>query len=323
MAMRPRLPSLTSLRNFEVVARHLSFTKAAQELSVTQAAVSHQIKALEDELNTRLFVRAHPGIQLTKSGELLLRVARNAFDELATASAQIKQMSTSKPNAISLCVRQLFAYLWLAPRLPAYLKRHPETEFFISSGHLDTRLHFSSWPSDANPKGDAANRYNMVIASGTEPPAGYASDLIFRADTSPVCHPNLAKSLNIDRGLQSLKNVILLSERPVDVWPELFFTFGESDLVCKGKVYFDDPATLIQVGLRGYGVMLGAPMLLHEYFTEGSLVEPFGPAFRVCRNYYLICDETDLQNPAVAAFRLWLLSEAREFERSVQGESSQ
>jgi DNA-binding transcriptional LysR family regulator len=317
--MRPRLPSLTSLRNFEVVARHLSFTKAAKELCVTQAAVSHQIKSLEDELHTQLFLRAHPGIQLTASGVLLLEVARNAFDELATASAQIKQMSAAKHNTICLCVRQLFSYLWLAPRLPAFLRMHPGIEFFISNGHLDTRLDFSSWPSrTGSNSAEAANQYNIVIAAGPEPPAGYRHDLIFSADMSPVCHRSVAKSLDKDRKLRGLDNMILLSERPVDAWPELFFASGESELSCAGKVYFDDPATLVQVGLRGYGLMLGSPLMLNEYFADGSLVEPFGAEFRVQRNYYLLYQEAGLQNPDIAAFRTWLLSEASEFQRSVQ-----
>ncbi len=135
--MHRRLPSLNALRAFEAAARHLSFTRAADELAVTQGAVSHQVKALEAELGIQLFHRRHQGIELTTAGQTYLPAVRDAFDRLAFGTKQL--LAAERVNRLTVSVSPNFAAKWLVPRLGRFTHRYPEVDLRISATlqHID------------------------------------------------------------------------------------------------------------------------------------------------------------------------------------------
>lgn len=300
------LPPLESLRAFEAAARHLSFTRAADELCVTQSAVSKQVIALESALATRLFARKTRALALTAAGERLLRATALAFAELRAASAELR--GGDEPT-VTLATTQAFASFWLIPRLADFRRRHPGIDIRISA---DTRL-----VDLERGRFDAAVRY---LQDRNAP----ASALRLFGDTvlpvvSPACLKKSGRPLVQPADLAH--HVLLVYEdeeqrRPWLSWPVWLEMAGVARLRPAGSVAFNQYEPAIRAAVDGQGVALATLALVADLLREGRLVAPLPQRFANPRAYYLVLSERATANPALAAFRQWL---AQQVESAADG----
>lgn len=294
------LPSLEALRVFAVAARQLSFTRAAEELFVTQSAVSKQVIALESALATRLFERRTRALVLTAAGERLQRAAELAFAELRAAAAELR--GGDEPT-VTLATTQAFASLWLIPRLADFRRHHPGVDIRISA---DTRL-----VDLERGRFDAAVRY---LQDRNAP----ATALRLFGDTVlPVVSPALLKKIGrpLTKPADLAHHVLLVYEdegqhRPWLSWPAWLEMAGVTDLRPAGSVAFNQYEPTVRAALDGQGVALATQALVADLLKEGKLVAPLPQRFANPRAYYLLLSERAAANPAVEPFRQWLANQA-------------
>nr|WP_295113477.1 LysR family transcriptional regulator [uncultured Caulobacter sp.] len=283
---RAQLP-LNALRAFEASARHLSFTRAAIELCVTQAAVSHQVKGLEARLGAALFRRLPRGLALTDEGLALLPSVRDSFDRLDDVLARFEGGRVLE--VLSVGVVGTFAVGWLLPRLPAFREAHP---------FVDLRLFTNNNRTDLAGEGlDCAVRFGDGAWHGTE-----ASPL-FEAPMSPLCAPALAERIAEPKDL--LAETLLRSYRAAD-WPDWFAAAGLSPPPIRGPV-FDSSWVMVEAAIQGFGVALAPPMMFARDLQQGRLVRPF-PTQVSAGRYWLTWLKSRAPTAALKAFQAWLSS---------------
>lgn len=281
---RAQLP-LNALRAFEASARHLSFTRAAIELCVTQAAVSHQVKGLEARLGAALFRRLPRGLALTDEGLALLPSVRDSFDRLGDTLARFEGGRVLE--VLSVGVVGTFAVGWLLPRLPAFREAHP---------FVDLRLFTNNNRTDLAGEGlDCAVRFGDGAWHGTE------ATPLFEAPMSPLCAPALAERLTDPTAL--LAETLLRSYRAAD-WPDWFAAAGLSPPPIRGPV-FDSSWVMVEAAIQGVGVALAPPMMFERDLQQGRLVRPFATEVSAGR-YWLTWLKSKTPNPALRAFESWL-----------------
>lgn len=281
---RAQLP-LNALRAFEASARHLSFTRAAIELCVTQAAVSHQVKGLEVRLGAALFRRLPRGLALTDEGLALLPSVRDSFDRLGDTLARFEGGRVLE--VLSVGVVGTFAVGWLLPRLPAFREAHP---------FVDLRLFTNNNRTDLAGEGlDCAVRFGDGAWHGTE------ATPLFEAPMSPLCAPALAERLTDPTAL--LAETLLRSYRAAD-WPDWFAAAGLSPPPIRGPV-FDSSWVMVEAAIQGVGVALAPPMMFERDLQQGRLVRPFATEVSAGR-YWLTWLKSKTPNPALRAFESWL-----------------
>lgn len=293
--MGRRLPPLRSLRAFEAAARHLSFARAADELHVTPAAISQQIKILEAHLGLPLFRRG-PQLSLSESAAAALPQISEAFDRLERAVGRLTQGRDMGPLVVS--APPSFAARWLIPRMERFQARHPDIDLRLSASfklvNFDTE--------DV----DLAIRYG----SGRYP--GLHAERLRAEAVVPVAHPRLAARLKIPR---DLLDVPLLHNDAIDwddtypSWPAWLSNAGIEPPADLKPRRFDDFNLVVQAALAGLGVGLVWSTLITEELASGALVALF-PAQPLANAYHLVCPAKYLDNPKVAAFRAWVLEEA-------------
>jgi len=295
------LPPLDALRAFDAAARHLSFTRAAEELFVTQSAVSKQVIALESALAVRLFERKTRALALTTAGERLQRATGIAFAELRRAAGELR--GGDEPT-VTLATTQAFASFWLIPRLADFRRRHPGIDIRISA---DTRLvdlergHF-----------DAAVRY---LQDRNAP----ATALRLFGDTVlPVVSPAFLKKSGkpLAKPADLAHHVLLAYEdedqrRPWLSWPVWLEMAGVPALRPAGSIAFNQYEPTIRAALDGQGVALAMLALVSDLLDQGKLVAPLPQRFSNPRSYYLLLADRAAANPAVDAFRLWLADQVQ------------
>lgn len=287
------LPPLNAVRAFEAAARHLSFTKAAQELSVTQAAVSHQIKALEERLGVRLFQRRHRSLLLTAEGQRYFPEVQRAFELLRDATARIAREESK--GVFTLSTISSFAARWLVPRLGKFVAAHPD---------IDLRLATSQRLTDfAREQVDAAIRYG----GGDYP--GLAATLLMTEELYPVCSPDLIARLPL-RHPEDLRNHTLLHDDGVEEWGEWLVAAGVTGVNNDHGHWYRDSSLLLQAAIAGQGVALGRSVLAAEEIAAGRLVRPFDWSLPSTNAYYFVCPQSSMHRGKVVAFREWLLAEA-------------
>lgn len=281
---RPHLP-LNALRAFEASARHLSFTKAAIELCVTQAAVSHQVKGLEARLGAPLFRRLPRGLVLTDEGMALLPGVRDSFDQIARLLHRFDGGPVTE--LLSVGVVGTFAAGWLLPRIDGFLADHP---------FIDLRLSTNNNRVDIQAEGlDAAIRFGDGAWHGME------AQPLFTAPMSPLCIPAIAARL---QGPADLAGERLLRSYRSDEWPNWF---AAADATCpplRGPV-FDSSWIMVEAALQGHGVAIAPVMMFAKEIAAGRLVQPFLPTITTGR-YWLTWPKSRLANPALRAFSAWL-----------------
>lgn len=287
--MRQRLPSLLAIRYFEAVGRNLSFTLAANELNVTQAAVSHQVRLLEQELGVKLFTRLHQRIELTKSGEELLDIAIECFGKLADVTNSIAKGKQS--SRIHLCVSPLFSANILMPRIGEFLSEDAETEVVIH--------HSLAPPSDRETIYDV-----KLFFSGTRL-SDESYEFLLADKLIPMCIPALLRKHEDQPTDQFLQQVSIVHEFDYQWWEEWCEAAGIDKNVVRRGIALDDPSVLENAALLGRGIILGSKRFLSDRLRSGELVAPFGEDNGIDIFYYLFLGKTHRRGD-VARFVKWL-----------------
>lgn len=302
--MARQLPPLNALRAFEAAARHLSFTKAAAELHVTQAAISHQVKALEETLGVMLFRRLNRRLVLTDHGQSYLPVLREAFDQIDTATRRLHADERAGPLRISAL--SSFAARWLLPRLPHFRERHPEIDVVVSVS--DALIDFSTENIDIG----------LRYGHGNYP--GLANEHLLDDEIFPVCSPKLLAGPIPLRGFEDLHRHTLLHDdgaqpQQVESWHWWKNTFDIQDLdVGRGPGY-GDSSMLMQAAIAGQGVALGRLSLALDDLEAGLLARPFGPTRRSALAYYMVMPQATAGLTKQRLFRDWIHEEVATMRR--------
>lgn len=297
--MGRRLPPLTALRSFEAAARHASFTRAADELAVTQAAVSHQVRALEDWLGAPLFRRANRRVELTEAGRALLPALTAAFDQIADAAARAAAPD-GDDRVLTVSTLPSFAARWLIHRLPSFHEARPD---------LHVRLHTGVDLVDFDRQGvDVAVRFGR----GGWP--GLAAERLLPVSLYPVCSPALMEGPHPLRTPSDLRHHALLHDdfavdgREVG-WAEWLRVAGAHDVDPTPGPWFTDSGLVMQLAAAGRGVALARTLLADDELRSGRLVRPFGTAIPMEHAYWLCAPPERMRRPKVRAFREWLVAE--------------
>ena len=292
-------PSLDLLRGFEAAARHLSFTHAAQELFVTQSAVSRQIKTLEDGLGVQLFVRGARGIALTEAGERLYRAVNAALGQVQEA---IASLTSTASRTVTVTCTLAFCSLWLIPRLLSFQKAHPGVEVRISAANEVVNLDRS--------------RIDVAIRYAPAPRAPAGSLRLFGEAVALVCAPALLKDKTRPlRRVEDLRHQVLLHlDEPMGPLPWLSWSTwleaaGVPQLQPAGSIHFNHYEQVIRAALSGQGVALGRMPLVGALVADGSLKLLFPDSAASNRAYWVIASPAASERPEVGWFVEWLLRE--------------
>jgi DNA-binding transcriptional LysR family regulator len=288
------LPPLNALRAFEAAARHLSFTRAAEELRVTQAAVSHQVKALEQRLGIALFRRLPRSLILTDEGQALLPELRDAFDRLARAIDRVGERTARGRLTVSLLTT--FALSWLIPRLPRFNQLHPAIDVcFITSLHLTDFVR-----EDV----DVAIRY------GRGPWPGLRCDKLFEDALTPLCGKRWLAKLGRP---EHLARVPLLAVTGHNHWRRWLEAARLLRIEMTVRQEFDGSRIAVDAAVAGGGVAIGNPKLFRDMIAAGQLFQPFDLIVPSEDAYWLVCPESAAERPKNQIFRDWIMAEAGSF----------
>ena len=299
MRNRNVIPSLDLLQGFEAAARHLSFTKAGEELFLTQSAVSRQIKELEDQLGVPLFHRRHRALALTDAGQQFYAAAAQVMTTMRTATSRLKAASGRRP--LSVTTTASFAALWLIPRLAGFTRTHPDVDVRITA---DTRVQ--------NLERDGLD---LAIRHGSASLAGPNAVRLFGERVFPVCSPRLLKK-NPLRQPADLKNHCLLqyddpeARHPWLHWKTWLEVARIPDLRPAATLSFSGYEQIIPAAVAGHGVALGRSPLVKDLLADKQLVAPFSSSADPARAYYAIVSKSAAARPEVSGFVEWLKEEA-------------
>jgi DNA-binding transcriptional LysR family regulator len=293
--------AMSFLAGFEAAARTLSFTKAAAELSVTQSAMSRQIKALEDALGLQLFERLNRRLVLTAAGQTLQRSVSALLRELAETVDRLA--APAKGNVITVGATVSFAALWLVPRLADFRRAHPG---------IDVRIAADNSLVDVGTRG-----IDLTVRFGSPATAPAGATPLFAEEVFPVCAPRLAR--DAARPLRSPRDLarhVLLHLHDVRRWPWLewsqwLIANGVSGPEPAGGMSFSHYDQLIQAAVAGEGIALGRTPLIEHLLQSGKLVAPLRGRAATPRQYFLITPPGSAANPGVAAFTAWITAAAR------------
>src|SRR6266700_157043 len=290
-AMSDALPPLNALRAFAAAARHLSFTRAAQELHVTQTAVSHQMRILEQHLGSALFLRMPRRLALTAEGLAYAREIGHVFDRIADATAALRARPSRE--LLSVTTTQSVAALWLTPRLGRFIARHPHTDLRLVS--TERFVDFAREPIDVG------------IRFGYGRYAGLRCEKVMDDELYPVCSPALLAGRR--RGGLDLRRCTLLHDDSPDGWRRWLRAAGVARVdVASGHTFTDANLTL-QAAADGHGIALGRHALVQPDLAARRLVRPFARSVPCEQAYYLVTSEHAADLPKVRRFRAWLLDE--------------
>lgn len=311
---REHLPNVSShlplnaLRVFEAAARHLSFRQAAEELNVTPAAVSQQIKSLEDLLDAKLFHRLHRGLALTEAGEAGLTPLQDGFARLQEGVRLLR--GAEDRSGLNVWMAPSFASRWLLPRLDSFIEAHPHIELWInaSADLIDSessRLNF-------NEELMLAEGIDVGIRFGSGRYPGCRVDKLMPAEVVPVCSPQLLKRTNkpLTKPEDLAHHVLLHDDTPYEGrpgWDDWFEAAGVTGVDTQRGVHFNSLQLALAAASDGQGVALGIRQLAEDDIEAGLLVMPFKEMVETDRSYYIISREETADNPAVVAFREWAL----------------
>jgi len=308
-----RLPPLNALRAFEAAARLASFSRAARELHVSPAAISHQVKGLEDLLAVQLFRRRARGLELTHAGRVALPKLRDGFDRLAEAVEQIS--ATGAPGTLSVDAAPTFAAKWLAPRLHRFVGAHRGLDVRISAS---TRLidppRDEAGVDEMHP-GQQAHDADISIRFGSGDYPGMRIDKLLAVSVTPMCGAHLLKGDRPLREPRDLRNHVLIHDnigsddgRPLwQVWLE---AAGIEDVDVARGLRFNHSVLALEAAADGLGVALGMPQVAAFDLASRRLVAPFALRMPLASAYYLVCSSERSDRSEVAAFRRWIMQEA-------------
>lgn len=295
------ITALRALRVFEAAGHRLSFTRAAADMAVTPAAISHQIKELEEQIGTPLFTRTSRTMKLTAEGQLLLTAVREALDGLSLALGRIRKRS--KPNQLRVTASPSIAAKWLVPRIDRFIALHPGS---------DVRIDVSQAVLDFdNDEVDVAIRFGR----GEYP--GLRVDRMFDEIVFPVCSPRLlngAKPIREPRDLLRHTLIHLDWQAQGAVWPNWrmwMLAAGIKEFDDTRGLHFSQTSLALQAAIDGQGVALGESSLAADDLATGRLVKPFALSIRAPTQFaYFVISPLETSSPLVTAFHDWIVAEA-------------
>ncbi len=301
----------SALRVFESAARHLSFKRAAEELFITPAAVSQQIKTLEHQLGVKLFNRHSRGLSLTDEARAGLPGLSAGFEQLIEAVEQIRGAGGSA--SLTVWMAPSFAAKWLVPRLDRFYAAHPEIDLTVTASRnlIDTRAAASGIPAE-NFKRD---NVDVAIRFGKGDYPGCRVAKLFSVTAIPLCSPRLLEGEHPLRCPEDLRYQTLLHDdtayegRPD--WSTWLDAAGVDDVDAKHGIHFNHVNLALTAAAEGQGVVLSIDALASDDIAAGRLVMPFDIALPLEYAYYLITREDRTDHPQTAQFRDWIIAEAR------------
>ena len=302
MQRSDRLPPLSALRAFEAAGRRLSFTAAAEDLFVTQAAISHQIRALEEFLGASLFLRRHRQLALTDAGKRYFEEIATAFDAVRHATRRITEEAGAQTIRISAL--SSFTTKWLIPRLHRFQARHPDINPMIGT---------TQRPVDLQGEG-----VDVAIRAGGGVYKGLVSTKLMDDAAFPVCAPSLCEGPKPLASPGDLAGHVLIHDssvfRPNDRpdWAAWLKAAGQDPALAAGGPAYNDTGLTIQAAIAGQGVALGRRVLVCDDLALGHLVCPFGPRLRTDSSWYFVTTPEAGERPAVKSLLSWLLEEIAE-----------
>lgn len=296
------LPSMTILWAFEAAARHQSFTAAAEELHLTQSAVSRQIRALEQVLGAELFVRERRTVRLTVAGQAYAQEIRNALRRISTATLGFR--ANPRGGTLNLAILPTFGTRWLAPRLAGFLAANPGITV-----NLTTRLAPFDFRVDI---ADAAIHFGLPDWPDAR------LDFLMGETVVPACSPDLLRDHAVARPADLLRLPLLhLTSRP-DAWADWFAAMHVTTSEVPGMLV-DQFAIAAQAAISGLGVALLPELLIEHELASGELVVPTGSAIESAASYYLAWPAHRESYPPLQALRSWIVQEARASYRGADG----
>ena len=270
----------------------MSFTDAARELNVTQAAISHQIKVIEDYLGFSLFDRYPRRLALTEQGKILLPEVIEAFDRVAQAISALSKEQHS--NLLSVRLAPSFAAKWLSPRLKYFWLQYPEID--LSLYHANAAVDFRREEID------------IAVTYGKGDWPDVVADKLLGLDFFPVCSPTCMHNDKPLTEIDNLRYYTLLHDASYECWHDWLELAQLNDINAEKGTIIDDTNVLIQAAIEGQGIALGSTTFVEDHLASGKLIKPFEVTLVNEFCYYVVCPQSHLRNPAVRAFKEWLLS---------------
>ena len=290
---RPRLPSTATLAAFECAARHLNFRRAADELHLTQGAVSQQVRLLEAQLGVALFARVRQRVLLTSAGERYLREVRRILRELGEVTHQA--MASGDKELLNLAAVPTFAVKWLVPRLPG---------FFAAHGHVNLNLVSRSAPFNFD-----AEPFDAAIHYGEPSWPGAVCTPLFEEDMRPVCSAHYQRLLDLRTPADLARATLLQQFTRPSAWQDWFAHVQAEPANAFQGPRFDSFNMILEAVQVHMGAALLPRFLVAGGIARGELVELSPQGLPSTRGYHLVCPEARQDAPAVAALRGWLLDE--------------
>ena len=296
------LPPLNALRAFDAAARHLNFTRAADELFVTQGAISRQVRQLEDNLGVSLFVRDGPKVRLTDAGERYRDVVNEGLAVIRRGTIDLRRQTATPTLTVSILPS--FATLWLVPRIAEFQAEHPGLELRIASS-------YDLVDFDRSPDIDVAIR----LGKGHWP--NVYAERLFYSDVFPVCAPGLLRNSNPFRKPEDILDYPLIyATDAFDEWDRWFEAAGVDDPPPHSGPRYSDQLSLQQAAIEGQGITLARSLLVEPELRAGRLIKPIDFSVRSTFSYYFVCAPGRQDAPQIRLFLDWLRHEATRTDSS-------
>jgi LysR family transcriptional regulator, glycine cleavage system transcriptional activator len=290
--MARRLPPLNALKAFETAARHLSFTKAAEEMYVTQAAISHQIKALEDHLGLKLFMRKNRSLLLTEEGQSYFLDIKEIFLQLHESTEKL--LARGAKGSLTVSLQPSFAIQWLVPRLNQFSEQHPDIDVRIKAVDLD--------------EGSLTDDVDVAIYYGRGSWRNLHADKLHTEYLLPVCSPLLLNSTKPLQEPTDLQYHNLLHDGSRRAWKAWFTTQNFKHFNVNQGPIFSHSSMVLQAAIHGQGVALAHNVLARPDINSGRLIVPFNHVLISKDAYYLVCRESQTELGKITAFRQWMVA---------------
>ena len=302
--MLRRLPSLNALKAFEAAARHESFTRAAEELFVTQGAVSHQVKALEAELGFKLFNRERQRLAITDAGREYLNIVRDAFDRIALGTARLTERQAS--GVLTVSTSPDFAAKWLVHRLGRFAEKHPDIDLRVSAAmhHVDF----------------AREDVDLAVRHGPSAPSWSGLDMVRLTSESlfPVCSPHLLARRAGKTDPASVLKLPLLHLDDHSGWARWLGAVDVPVPAALQGLIMNRASMVIDAAVNGQGIALARTTLAAWDLINKRLVAPFVQSLPLSSAYWIVAPRATAQQPKIATFRQWLLDEAAADRKNVR-----
>lgn len=290
-----RLPPLTTLEGFEAAARLGSFSLAADELGVTQSAISHQMKTLEDHFQLSLFIRIKRTVILTDAGKDFLKTVSNALEALARGRNRLEYYTN--PSSVVIATSPAIASKWLVPRYSLL----PKGEDLIEPWLYTDEINFPIEDSEID----------LAIWYGDGKWPNVESHLLFNDRLSPLCTEGFLGSSSLQTKLENLKTATLLHDERKEDWQSWLHEFNHTHSSPFSGLNFSDPGLLLDSAMAGHGIALGSIILAQTLLNDGKLIQPFNEEIKTADAYYLVINPNSMDFPYVQKMSDWIIEQAQ------------